>query len=156
TRTVTWTVLDDSGGTATSGTATSTISLTGVNDAPTLDSVATGAQFTEGGGPVVLSSIASVVDVDNLTLAGATGSIPTGTFVGDGDVLSANPSGTSITASYDSTTELLVLSGSDTLAHYQQVLDSVAFNSTSDNPTDYGSVTTHEVEWVLNDGSGSF
>ena len=50
-----------------------------------------------------------------------------GSFSGDGDVLSANTAGTSITASYDSGTQTLTLSGSDTLAHYQQVLDAVSF-----------------------------
>ena len=35
-----------------------------------------------------------------------------------------NTTGTSITASYNAATETLTLSGSDTLAHYQQVLDS--------------------------------
>ena len=46
-----------------------------------------------------------------------------GAFAGGGDVLAANISGTSITASYDSATETLTLTGSDTLAHYQSVLD---------------------------------
>ena len=64
-----------------------------------------------------------------------------GTFAGDGDVLAANTAGTSITASYNSTTETLTLTGSDTLAHYQPVLDSVTFSSTSDNPTNFGSDT---------------
>ena len=155
TRTVTWTVVDDTGSTNSTGTATSTIDITAVNDAPTFSAAATGAQFTENGSPVVLSSSASVSDLDNLDLASATVSITTGTFAGDGDVLTANVSGTNITASYDSTSEVLVLSGSDTLANYQQVLDSVAFNSTSDNPTDFGSSATRQVTWVLNDGSGS-
>src|SRR5262249_17463222 len=70
------------------------------------------------------------------------------------DVLAATTTGTSITASYNSTTETLTLTGSDTLAHYQQVLDSVTFNSTSINPTNYGSNTTRTVTWVANDGSG--
>jgi lipopolysaccharide export system protein LptA len=158
TRTVTWTVTDGSGGAHTIGTATSTINVTAVNDPPTFANLATGAQFTEGGGAVVLSGSASVVDPDNLDLAGATVSITTGKFTadgGDGDVLSAVTAGTSITASYDSTTEVLVLSGTDTLAHYTSVLDSVTFNSTSLNPTDFGAVTTHQVTWQLNDGSGS-
>src|SRR5262249_1698624 len=85
----------------------------------------------------------------------ATVSISSGTFVGDGDVLAANVSGTSITASYSAATEMLTLTGSDTLLHYQQVLDTITFNSTSDNPDDYGSFTTSTVTCVLNDGAGS-
>ena len=77
-----------------------------------------------------------------------------GTFAGDGDVLAANTTGTSITASYNSATETLMLSGTDTLAHYQQVLDSRRpSSSTSDNPTNYGSDATRTVTWVVNDGS---
>ncbi len=152
TRTVTW-VLND--GLVASSPTTTTVSITAINNPPTLNNVATGAQFTEGGGTVVLSNAVSVIDPDNLDLAGATVSITTGTFTGDGDVLGFSTTGTSITASYNSTAETLILSGSDTLAHYQSVLDSVTFKSNSLNPTDYGSVTTHQVTWVLNDGSGS-
>ena len=63
--------------------------------------------------------------------------------------------GTSITASYNCATETLTLTGSDTLAHYQQVLDSVTFVTPSDNPDDYGSAPTRTVTWTLNDGAAS-
>ena len=116
--------------------------------------MATGAQFTQGPGSVVLSSAASVGDPDSLKLVGATLSIATGAFTGDGDVLAATSTG-NITVSYNSTTETLTLAGSDTLANYQSVLDSVTFNSTSINPTDFGAVFAHQVTWVLNDGSGT-
>ena len=156
TRTVTWVVNDGSGSFNLSNVATTTIGITNVNDRPTLSNVAASASFTQGGGAVTLSGAASASDPDNLTLVGATVAITGGTFAGDGDVLLANVSGTSITASYSAGTETLTLSGSDTLAHYTQVLDSVAFNSTSGNPTDFGSFPTRTVTWVVNDGSGSF
>ena len=70
-------------------------------------------------------------------------------------VLTASTVGTRITASYNAATETLALSGADTLAHYQQVLDSLTFNSTSLNPTNFGANTTRTVTWTLNDGSGS-
>jgi hypothetical protein len=76
----------------------------------------------------------------------------TGGFVGDGDQLAANVAGTSITASYNAATERLTLTGSDTLAHYQQVLDSLVFSSGS-NPTNLGANPTRTVTWTLNDGS---
>src|SRR5262249_59455211 len=53
------------------------------------------------------------------------------------------------------TPDTLVLIGTDTLAHYQTVLDNVTFSSPSDNPTNFGSNTTRTVTWQLNDGSGS-
>src|SRR4029079_8194413 len=44
--------------------------------------------------------------------------------------------------------------GSDTLAHYQQVLDSVTFaNTTNDNPTNFGANPTRTISWVANDGT---
>ncbi len=154
TRTVTWTLNDGSSSNATT-TATSTVSITAINDPPTLSNVATGANFTQAGGAIVLSGAASVSDPDNLNLASATVSITTGKFTGDGDVLSANTAGTAITASYNASAEMLILSGSDTLADYRSVLNSVTFNSTSLNPTDFGAVTSHQVTWVVNDGSAS-
>src|SRR6202035_2809044 len=103
TRTVTWVLNDGSASNAT-GSATTTISITAVNDPPTLSNVATGAHFTQGAGAVVLSNAASVSDPDNLNLVGATVSITTGTFTGDGDVLAAPATG-NITVSYNSTNE---------------------------------------------------
>ena len=49
-----------------------------------------------------------------------------------GDTLAATITGTSITASYSASTGVLsgLSAGSDTLAHYQQVLDSVSYSST--------------------------
>ena len=69
-------------------------------------------------------------------------------------MLAVNVAGTSITASYNAATETLMLSGSDTLAHYQQVLDSVTFSSGS-NPTNSGANPTRTLTWTLNDGAGS-
>src|SRR5205807_3031325 len=84
----------------------------------------------------------------------ATVKIAGGTFAGDSDVLSATGS-VSISVSYNSSTETLTLTGSDTLADYQTVLNSVTF-AAGENPTDFGSTPTRTLTWVLNDGSGSF
>src|SRR5262249_30052328 len=78
-----------------------------------------------------------------------------GTFAGDGDVLAADTSNTSITASYDSTNEVLTLTGSDTLAHYKSVLDSVTFSNPTDNPTDFGSDPTRTITWTQADDTGT-
>ena len=154
TRTVTW-VLDDGGGSNNLSTAvTTTVSITNVNDPPTLSNVATNAAFTEEGAAVTLSSAVTVSDPDNLTLAHATISIAGGTFAGDGDVLSTNTTGTNISASYNSSTETLTLTGSDSFTHYQQVLDAVTF-AAGENPTDFGSRPTRTLTWVLDDGGGS-
>src|SRR5262249_24433898 len=142
-------------GLLTSAPQTATVSVVGVNDPPTATVAAT-ASFTEKAGAKTLSSAAVVSDPDSLTFANATVKITAGTFAGDGDVLAATTSGTSITASYNSTTETLTLSGSDTLAHYQSVLRSVTFNQDPNlNPTNYASNTTRTVTRQVNDSARS-
>jgi hypothetical protein len=101
--------------------------------------------------PVTLAAAATVSDVDNLNLASATVSISSGFFTGD--VLAANVAGTNIKASYVPATGVLTLTGSDTLAHYQQVLDSVTYSSTSANPTDFNTDPGRTISWVVNDGT---
>ena len=155
TRTVTWLLNDGSGSNNLSSVVTTTVNVTAVNDPPTLTGTTATVAFTENAAPVALSPSVTVSDPDSLTLAGASVHITGGTFTGDGDVLAANTSGTLISASYNAATETLVLSGSDTLADYQQVLDSVTFVTPSDNPTNFGSAPTRTVTWVLDDGAGS-
>src|SRR5262249_27778762 len=123
-RVLSWVVND---GLITSAPQSSTVTVVGTNDAPTLSSVASSAQYTEEGAAGTLSGAITVVDVDDLNLTSATVKITGGSFAGDTDVLAANTTGTSITASYNSSTQTLLLTGTDTLAHYQTVLDSVNF-----------------------------
>jgi hypothetical protein len=118
-------------------------------------SVAPTASFTENGAAVTLSGTASLSDLNSTTLASATVAISADTFPGDGDLLAAATVGTSITPAYNSSTETLTLTGTDTLTHYQQVLDSVTFNTSSSNPTDYGSFTTRTFLWIIDDGLAS-
>ena len=54
-----------------------------------------------------------------------------------GDTLAATTTGTSITASYAASTGVLSLTGSDTLAHYQQVLDSVSYTTSSQKSDEF-------------------
>src|SRR6202021_2211733 len=136
--------------------STTTVTITAVNNPPTVTGVTATDAFTEKGSSVTLSPSVTVSDPDNLGGGGgATGKIAGGPFANDGDVLTATTTGTSITASYNSTTETLILTGSDTFADYQSVLDSVTFNNTSLNPTSYGSDPTRTVTWVVNDGVSS-
>src|SRR5262249_52863309 len=115
--------------------------------------VAATDSFTVGT-TITLAPSVTVSDPDNLNLASATVSIAGGTFVGDGDVLAANTSGTSITASYARSNERLSLTGTDALAAYQAVLASVTFSSGA-NPNHGNANPTRTVTWVLNDGVAS-
>jgi len=155
TRTITWALDDGSGASLAIGTATTTIGITASNDAPTLSSIATSATVTELGAAVTLSPNAAVADPDNQNLTSATVKVVGGTFAGDGDQIAANVGGTNITSSYNASTETLTLTGTDTLAHYQAVLDSVVFASSNFNPTNYGSNPIRVLTWTVNDGSAS-
>ena len=139
-------VIDDQGASA---TTTATFTITGVNDAPTLAGAGGTFTYTENGAAVVGAPTMTVTDVDSANLTRATVSI-----VGflAGDTLAATTAGTNITASYSSGNGVLTLTGTDTKAHYQQVLDSVAYSSTSDNPTNFGASTSRFLDWQANDG----
>ena len=108
TLTYTATVNDHNGGIVTTPI---TVTIHGTDDAPVLSNVASTASYTEPNPAVTLSSGTTVSDVDNTTLASATVSITGGFF--PGDVLAATTAGTSITASYDATTGILSLSGTE-------------------------------------------
>jgi FecR protein len=123
---------------------------------PLPPSISTGANATavyETGAatPVALDTAVTVSDPDsNGNLVGAKVTISQGFLAGD--TLSANTAGTSITASYDPTSGILTLSGTDTLAHYAQVLDSVTYASTATDPTNGGADTSRTVSWHVGDG----
>ena len=48
---------------------------------------------------------------------------------------------------------MLSLTGSDTLAHYQQVLDSVSYSSSKQDPTNFGADASRTISWTVNDGA---
>jgi hypothetical protein len=158
TRTITWSITDvDETSAAHLNQTTldsSSVNITPVNDAPVLAGVPVSAAFTERQTLAVGTGL-TISDVDNLSLAGATVQITAGGFAGDGDVLAADVSGTTITAAYDSATGTLQLSGTDTLANYQQVLHSVTFSSGA-NPTNFADANpTRTLTWTVDDGQAS-
>ncbi len=91
--------------------------------------------WTENAGAVAIADIdATISDADSSNLQSMTIAI-SNLQDGTAELLAANTSGTSITASYNSGTGTLTLSGTDTVAHYQQVLRTVTYNNTSESPT---------------------
>ncbi len=127
------------------------IAVAPVNDAPVLAVSATAAYSENAAATQILGGL-SATDIDSATFAGATVSIAAGTFTGSGDVLSASTAGTSITASYNSATKILTLSGTDTKNHYGQVLFGLTYASTSDDPTNGGANPTRTITWQIDDG----
>lgn len=112
---------------------------------------ATGADFhttfTENGGAILIADAdATLIDSDSTHLTSLTATI-TNRLDGAAESLSAVTTGTNITASLDSGTGVLTLSGTDTLAHYQQVLRTITYNNTSEAPT----TTSRTIEFVASD-----
>ena len=106
------------------------------------------ATFTEGGAAVTIADADAIVfDPDSVNLASMTVALtsnPDGAF----EVLAANTSGTSISLVYNSVTGTLTLSGSDTVANYQQVLRTITYNNTSSSPD----TTDRVIQVTVNDG----
>ena len=148
-RTLTWAVTDSASVT----TATTTINIGAVNDAPQ-ETVAATAAYTENGPPVTISPAATASDVDNSDLIYGGVKIVAGGF--DGDVLTVNglQSGTfnGITFSYDAGLRRLLFESPAAVADYQALMQAVQFGSTSENPTNFGANPTRTLGWGLSDG----
>ncbi|QIG96696.1 cadherin repeat domain-containing protein [Bradyrhizobium sp. 6(2017)] len=166
-RTVSFTVND---GSANSNTSTSTIHVTPVNDAPVVTFGAiTGFSEPPNGTPA--SSSTPVTITPNLTISDAEGNnITDATFVLNNlkasDALSiAGHAGTSgdiggIHFDITSTagTETISFTGTDTLAHYNAVLDLIQFNNTSENPDSTArsyTLTVHDDGGTANGGNNT-
>ena len=148
-RTLTWAVTDSASVT----TATTTINIGAVNDAPQ-ETVAATAAYTENGSPVTISPAATANDVDNSDLIYGGVRIVAGGF--DGDVLTVNglQSGTfaGINFSYDAGLQRLLFESPAAVADYQALMRAVQFGSTSENPTNFGANPTRTLGWGLSDG----
>jgi hypothetical protein len=125
-----------------------TIAVTNVNEAPNV--VAGGTlSYVENSVSSVIDNVLTVADVDSGNLVGASIGIVS---LLAGDVLefvnTAN-----IIGNYDSTTGVLTLVGTDTVANYQAALRSVKFGSTSEDPTANGTRTSTIINWQVNDGA---
>lgn len=143
-RTVSFTVND---GDDSSATVTRDISITPVNDAPVLANIEGGAlSYTENDSATSITSTITVSDGDDTNIESASIQITTG-YVSTEDVLSYTDV-SPITGSWNSSTGILTLTGSDALADYQTALRAVKYQNTSDNPD----TTTRTVSFTVNDG----
>ncbi|MBV5324048.1 MAG: hypothetical protein J0626_01600, partial [Rhodospirillaceae bacterium] len=104
------------------------------------------AAYTERAAAAALEGGLSLADGDTTAMTGATVAISAG--LASGDALACTTTGTNITASYSAGT--LTLSGNDTLANYQQVLQTVTFaNLTNHDPT--AGSATRTIDWQVHD-----
>ncbi|MDP2121537.1 MAG: VCBS domain-containing protein, partial [Hoeflea sp.] len=140
------TVTDSAGATA---TRIVEIGINGTNDAPVISGVDATLAYTENDPATVIDTSITIVDVDNATLQGATVWISIG-FVSSEDVLGfVNQNG--ITGSYNTSTGVLQLTGSATVAQYKAALESVAYQNTSDNP----SAANRTISYSVSDGTAT-
>ena len=143
-RTVSFTIND---GDTNSNTLLRNIDITPVNDAPVLTTIEIPpVSFTEDGLPAVLTSSINIADADDINIESATVSI-TNNFTDSEDLLNFIDQN-EITGAYDTTTGILSLTGSATVADYQTALRSVTYANTSDNPT----ILPRTVSFIVNDG----
>jgi lipopolysaccharide export system protein LptA len=152
TRTISWAVND---GVAWSNSATTTLStVNAVHAPPSVAGAGNITPYSKQGPAAVVDGALTLSDPDSGgMLTGATVTISSGFL--SGDTLAAVTTGTGITASYNANTGVLTLTGQDTIAHYQSVLDSVTYSSTNNNPSQGNKDTTRTITWVVNDGATS-
>ncbi len=105
-----------------------------------------GRTFTEGDDPVTIADVdARITDpkgdnIDSMTV--------TITNLQAGDLLSADTSGTNITATYNN--GILTLTGTDTAGNYTNVLRDIRFHNPSENPD----ATQRVIQFVATDDTG--
>ena len=99
--------------------------------------------------PVGLGDLnVTIDDPDSATIASATISLDANPD-GDDEVLAADATGTGLLAEYDPVTAVLSLSGTASLATYQQVLNSVTYDNVANDPTP----AARTISIVVNDGT---
>ena len=139
----------DSDVTHATGDQTVVVTITGTNDAPVLNANGGSLSYSENQAATAIDTALTASDVDNTTLASAKVSI-TGNFVSSQDTLGfTNQNG--ITGHYNSTTGIMTLTGTATVAQYQAALDSVTYFNSSDNP----SGATRTISYQVDDGQAS-
>ncbi len=119
-------------------------------DQPPIVTVNGTASYTDGASALKISPTATVTDVDSPNLTSATVTISSGAFAGDS--LSYTSFG-GITGSFNSTSNVLLLTGSASPTAYQNVLDSLTFVSSSLNPTNYDTDLSRTITWSVSDGT---
>ena len=100
-------------------------------------------------GPVAIADAdATLADLDSPTLVSLQ-VVLTNQFDGAHEILAADTTATGITASYAA--GVLTLSGADSAANYQQVLRTITYENTAQNPN----VTPRVLTFIASDGSNS-
>jgi hypothetical protein len=144
-RTVEFRVDDGAGAGNLSNVATRDVAITPANDKPVVTTSGGSASFSEGGSAAVVDAGATVTDVDSPALSGATVEVDD---FHSADTLDADVSGTALAKSYDSSTGMLTISGTESPATYRDVLRTVTFTTPSAAPG-----TSRSIGFQIDDGA---
>jgi hypothetical protein len=120
-----------------------TITITAVDDAPTVSITHTPLNYAENEAAKQVAPSLAFYDPDTGTFSGATVRI-SGNYASGQDVLSfTNQSG--ITGSWNASTGTLTLSGTASTSAYQTALQSVRYSNSSDNPSTLQRTVTFQI-----------
>jgi len=133
-------------GTTDSAIFSQTLTITAINDPPTLTASTRAITATESL-PIAIFPDILISDVDNNNIANATIQIIEGFQYTEDTLIFTETQ--SITSGYNTSTGVLSLSGVDGIADYQFALQSVKYQNTSDNPN----TITRFVRIVISDGA---
>ncbi len=143
-------VVKDDGGLNSLNPLQVNVQVASVNDRPFVTAGAT-VSYTENAAATVIDAGITITDVDDTQISGAT--VKIGQIV-TGDVLGFTNQ-TGITGIFDSQTGILSLSGTATVAQYQQALRTVTFSSTSEDPTVNNTQNNRTITWAVTDVNSS-
>ena len=127
-------------------TKTFAVTVQDVNEAPVITPSGGALSYTEGSGAVRVDTGIKVIDVDSLSLTGATATLA-GYVPGQDGLGFSNT--VKITGSFDAVTGILALSGSATIAEYEAALQSITYVNSSSNP----STASRTIRFTATDGS---
>jgi CSLREA domain-containing protein len=119
--------------------------ITPVNDAPTITSSQLGTTYVENGAAVRPLQTISLNDVDSVNLSSAVISLSNAEAADTFTFINQN----NITGTFNSTTKVLTLTGSSSVANYQTAIRSITFSSTAD----LFAQTSKGISVRVNDGS---
>ncbi|MEL6505291.1 MAG: choice-of-anchor C family protein [Pseudomonadota bacterium] len=142
-RTIEFTASD---GDDTSVVSSKTVQVIAGNDAPTVTTSSGTAAYTENDANLAIDNALTVADVDDVNLEGATVSIGAGFQAAEDALLFTNQLG--ITGTYNSTSGVLTLTGTASVADYQTALRTVGYTNSSEDP----SAANRTIAFTVNDG----
>ena len=130
-----------------------TLIISDIDESPVVTTSAGVAAFTEDAGPVAIDSTLVVSDPEDAGFVGAEVRFDSGFVAGQDDLLFTNQSG--ISGSYNATSGVLTLSGTDSVAAYETALRTVTYSNSSQNPNTGNRLLRFTVNDGLNVGSAT-